>query len=100
MAPKPHRAPEIAALRSPFKLIAAQPLGHEADDRLTGGAEFRRIGVGNADEIARSLDHGHLHAEADAEIRHVALACELGRTNFPLGAALAESARHQNAIDV
>ncbi len=44
--------------------------------------------------------HGHLHAEADAEIRHVALARELRRANFAFGAALAEAAGHQDAVDV
>ena len=54
----------------------------------------------DADEIARRLDHRHLHAEADAEIRHVALARELRRADLAFGAALAEAAGHQDAVDM
>ena len=63
-------------------------------------AELGGIGLLDADEIARGLDHRHLHAEADAEIRHVALARELRRADLALRAALAEAAGHQDAVDV
>ena len=91
--------------RSPFglallQLVALQPFGHQADDRLAGRAELGRARVLDAGEVARRLDHRHLHAEADAEIRHVALARELRRADLALGAALAEAARHQDAVDV
>ena len=51
-------------------------------------------------QVSHRLDHRHLHAEADAEIRHVALARELRRADLAFGAALAEAARHQDAVDV
>ncbi len=51
-------------------------------------------------QVAHRFDHRHLHAEADAEIRHVALARELRRADFSLRAALAEAAGHQDAVDV
>ena len=38
--------------------------------------------------------------KADAEIRHVALARELRRADLAFGAALAEAAGHQDAVDV
>ncbi len=41
-----------------------------------------------------------MHAEADAEIRHVALSGELRRADLALGAALAEAAGHQDAVDM
>src|SRR3984957_6685148 len=97
---KPHRSAEVAALRSLFEFVAAQPFGHQAHDRFCRRAEFGGIGFRNADKIAGSLDHGHLHAETDAEIWHVALARELGRANFSFGTALAEAARNQDAVDV
>ncbi len=50
-------------------------------------------------QMPRRLDHRHLHAEADAEIRHLALAGEARRLDLALGAALAEAARHQDAVD-
>src|SRR4030081_2270441 len=97
---KPHGAAEIAALRPLLQLIAAQPLRHQTDYRFGRGAELGGIGPFDADQIARRLDHRHLHAEADAKIGYVALACELRRADFALRAALAEAAGHQNAVDV
>src|SRR5690349_22346396 len=38
-----------------------------------------------------------LHAEADAEVRHLALARELGGEDLAFRATLAEAARHQDA---
>ena len=76
---EPHGAAEIAAGAALLQLVAFHPFGHQADHRLARGAEFRGIGVLDAAEIARRLDHRHLHAEADAEIRNLALAGELDR---------------------
>src|ERR1700733_1410116 len=97
---KPHSATEIAGPGSLLQFIAAQPFRHQADQRFGRGAEFRRIRLFNADQIARGLDYRHLHSEADAEIRHVALARDLRGADLALRAALAETAGHQNAIDV
>src|SRR5206468_7835208 len=71
-----------------------------ADQWLRGGAELGGVRRLDADEIACGLDHRHLHAEADAEIRHVAYARELRRADLAFGAALAEAAGHQNAVDM
>src|SRR5579871_1644467 len=95
---EPHGAAEIAVLAALLQLVAAEPFRHQADHRLRRRTELGRIGVLDADEIARSLDHGHLHAEADAEIRHVALPGELRRPDLALRAALPEAAGHQDAI--
>src|SRR5262249_56622380 len=65
-----------------------------------GCAEFRRIGLRNATKVARGFDHRHLHAEADAEIRHTALAGVLRGADLALGTALSEPARHQDAVDM
>src|SRR3984957_20408030 len=91
---------EIAGLGSLLQLVAAQPFRHQADQRFGRGAKFGGIRLFDADQIARGLDHCHLHPEADTEIGHVALARELRRANFALRAALAEAAGHQDAIDV
>ena len=85
------------------RFCSSLPLSHSVIRPTTGsgvGAELGRVGLGDAAQIARRLDHRHLHAEADAEIRHVALARELRRPDLALGAALAEAARHQDAVDV
>ena len=92
--------PRSPVLRSLLEFVAAQPFGHQAHQRLRRRAEFGGIGFRDADKIARGLDHRHLHAETDPEIRHVAFARELRRADFSLSAALAEAARHQNAVDV
>src|SRR6185312_223713 len=97
---EPHGAAEIATLRPLLQLIAAQPFRHQADQRLFRRPELGGIGLLDADEIARGFDDSHLHAEADTEIRHVALARELRRADLALGAALAEAAGHQYTVDV
>src|SRR5216684_8922240 len=79
---KAHGAAEVAGLRALLKLIAAQPLRHEADQRFGRGTELRGVRLLDADQIARGLDHRHLHPKADAEIGHVALPGELRRANF------------------
>jgi hypothetical protein len=42
--------------------------------------------------------HGHLHAEADAEIGHLALAREADAGDLAFRAALAEAAGHEDAV--
>ncbi len=75
---KAHGAAKVAARAALLKLVAAHPFGHQANERLGTFAEFRRGCLFDAGQIARSLDHRHLHAKADAEIRHLAFACETG----------------------
>ena len=62
--------------------------------------ELGGAGLGDADQVARRLDHRHLHAEADAEVGHAARAREAGRQDLALRAALAEAAGHQDAVHV
>ena len=83
-----------------LQLVALHPFGHQADHRLARRAEFGRVRLLDAAEVPRRLDHRHLHAEADAEIRDLALAREPRRADLALGAALAKAARHQNAVDM
>src|SRR6476646_6788617 len=97
---KPHGAAEIAARAPLLQLVALEPLRHQADDRFGCRAELCRVGILDAAKIACSLEHRHLHYEANAEIRHVALAGELRCPDFSFRAALTESTRDQNAVDV
>ena len=98
---EPHGAAEVAAVAALLQLVALHPLGHQSRPPAPASApnsvEFACV---DAAQVPRRLDHRHLHAEADAEIRHVALARELRRPDLALGAALAEAARHQDAVDV
>src|SRR5262245_16691330 len=97
---EPHRAAEVAVLRTPLELVAPEPLRHQLVQRLRRRPEFGRVGLGYSDEIARRFDHGHLHAEADAEIRHVALPCELCGPDLAFRATLAKTTGHQDAVDM
>src|SRR5215813_7239282 len=97
---EPHGAAEVAGLRALLELVTAQPFRHQTDQRLRRRTEFGGVGVLDADEVSRGLDDRHLHAKTDAEIRHVTLARELRRADFSLRTALAEAARHQNAVDM
>ena len=76
------------------------PFGHQADDGLFAGTELGGPGLLDAGQIARSFDHGHLHAEAYAEIGNAPLAGEPGRFDLAFGAPLAEAARHQDGVGV
>src|SRR6516164_7035064 len=100
IGPKPHGTAEIAASGAPLQFVALEPFGHQADHRVGGLAELRRIGLLDPAQIAHGFDDRHLHAEADAEIRHVALARELRRLDLSFRAPLAEAAWDQDAVHV
>src|SRR5215472_10045567 len=63
-------------------------------------AVFGRTRTFEAREVSRCLDDRHVEAVADPEERHAAFARELHRLYLALGAALAEAARNENAVDV
>ena len=93
--------PSIAFARADLQFIAAHPFRHQADDAArVVGPNSVELASSDAGQRPRRLDDRHLHAEADAEIRHFALARETRRQNLAFGAALAEAAWHQNAVDM
>src|SRR5205823_6866716 len=96
---EPHGAAEVAVDAAPLQLVALHPFDHQPDDRVTGRPKFGRVCALDAAQITRRLDHGHLHAEADAEIWHLPLAREPGGADCTLGAALAGAAVDANAAD-
>src|SRR2546423_12033823 len=95
-----HRAAEVVMNAANLNVISLHPLRHQSYDRMGGVAELAGIRVIDAAEIAGGFDHRHLHPEANAEIRHLALARELHRADLALAAALTEPSRDQNAIDM
>src|ERR1022692_4023930 len=60
--------------------------------------ELGGIGGFEAAHIAREFDHQGLHAQADPEVRHLALASELDGVEHAVDTALAEAAGHQDAV--
>ena len=74
-------------------------LGHEDDDLVFGVAvEFLRGGLREMHDVAGEFDDGYLHAEADTQEGRVVLAGPLGCGDHALGAAVAETAGHENAV--
>ena len=65
-----------------------------------GRIELAGVGVVQPADVARKLDAGRLHAQADAEIRNFLLARVADGVQHALDAALAEAARHQDAVVV
>jgi hypothetical protein len=79
--------------------VAVLPLGDQRDDRVRRvGIELGRVRVRERRAVARVLDHGELHAEADAEVRDAVLARVADRLDLAFDAALAEAARHEDRV--
>src|SRR5215467_13511323 len=97
---EPHGAAEVAALAALFELVAAHPLGHQPNHRFLDRTELGRSGAGDADEVARGFDDGHLHAKADPEVGQAARAREAGGQDLALRAPFAKAAGHQDAVHV
>ena len=62
--------------------------------------ELRAHGAFEPGQIAGRLDNGHLHAEADAEVRNAVLARETHRFDLALDAAIAEASGHDDAVHI
>src|SRR5690348_12072559 len=67
---------------------------------MTRSAVLRRAGAFETGKITRRLNDCHVQTVADAEEGHFALARKLDRAHLALRAALTESARDKDAIDV
>src|ERR1700761_4652818 len=74
IGPKTHASALIGIGGALLHFIALHPFGHQTDDRIRRVAELRRTRLLDARDVARGFDHGHLHPEANAEIRHIAFA--------------------------
>ena len=64
-----------------------------------GGVELAGVGVFQPADIARELDAGRLHAEADAEVRHLLFARVADGVEHAFDAALAEAAGDEDAVE-
>ena len=87
-----HRAAEILDL-----LL----LREQVDDRERRlGVHLGRVRPVQPAHVARELRHRDVHAEADAEIRDLALARDLAGEDLPFPAARAEAAGDEHAVDL
>src|SRR5205823_4724965 len=76
-------------------------LREQVDDRMAGErVELRAIRVGGPEQVATELDDRALHTEAQPEIWNEGGPGEARRGNFPLDAAMTESARDHDAVDL
>src|SRR3954447_3243842 len=85
-----HRAAEILDL-----LLLGQEVDHGVG-RLR--VHLRRVGAVEPDDVPCELGDGDVHAEADSEVRNVALASDAAGGDLPLPPARAESARDKHAV--
>ena len=65
----------------------------------SGGVELAGVGILEAADVARVLDAGGLHAEADAEVGDLVLAGVADGVEHALDAALAEAAGDEDAVE-
>ena len=63
------------------------------------GIELARVGLLEAAHVAREFDAGGLHAKTDAKVRDAAFAGVVDGLDHTFDAALAEAARHQDAVE-
>src|SRR5438874_4798236 len=90
VAPEPHGAAEV---------VDAQQIAQLVDHlRARVGVALGGIGVGEAGDVARVLDRRPLEPVADAEVRNLPLARRLRGEHHAARAAVAEAARHENAV--
>ena len=87
--PQPHGPP----------LVRRRAFGHEDDDRvLRRGVEFSARRPLQPQHVARVLDDGQLHAQANAEVGDARGAGVVGGEDLALDAARAKAARHEDAV--
>ncbi len=99
---KTHGAAQVGICAAAFDFAAGgAPFGDQRDGRIFAvTVDFGGIGTRQPAAMAQHIDHRRLHAVANAEIRDIVLAGELRGLHFAFEAAVAESARHQDAIDI
>ena len=79
LSPEPHR---------PTEILDTFLLGKQIDHRVRRlGIHLGRVRALEADDVARKLRHGDVHAKANAEIRDPPLARDLAGEDLALPAA-------------
>src|SRR5581483_10270736 len=95
-----HGAAEVGFLVAPVDAAGAvHPLGDQRHHRVRRvRVELGAVRAGEPAGVARELDRGELHAEADAEVGNALLPGVADGGDLALGAALAEAARNEDRI--
>ena len=62
--------------------------------------KFAGVGALETANVSCELHHRHLHAQADSKKRYLVFPRIPNSGNFSLGAAIAETAGNQNAVDL
>ena len=79
--------------------VGVFPLGDQRDDRVGAvGLEFGAVGIRQTGHMAGEFDGGHLHTQANAQVRHPVLAGKTGRLDLALNAPLAKAAGNQDRV--
>ena len=74
---------------------------HDVDDVVRGlFVHFAAVGIGITQYVACEFNCHALHAQADAECRHIVRAAILDGNEFPFDAALAESRADDDAVHI
>ncbi len=99
---KAHGAAEIGIFTAFFDIAAGSaPFGDQADHRVNAIlVVFSRIGMRQTGKMARNIDHCRLHAITNTEIRNIVFAGIFRCEDFSFKAAIAETTRHENGIDI
>ena len=97
-----HRAALFGGLVAFLDIAGAGlPFGNQRDHRVCAGAVvLAGVRAFETGDVAREVGHRRMHAVADAKIRHAMLARVASRRDLALEAALAETARHEDAVGV
>src|SRR5690606_35407461 len=97
---EPHRAPEVGVFVTLLDLtIAGLPLRDECDNRVRRiRVEFGAARALEAGDVARELDDSNLQPQADAEVGDAVLARVAHGQDLALGATIAETTRHYDAV--
>ena len=91
----PPRSPSAERCCSPSVLIHSVMMPTTGSGVSPNSVDEALVDPGG---VPRAFDAGHLHAEADAEERHVALAGEADAGDLAFRAALAEPAGHEDRV--
>ena len=79
--------------------VAVLPFADQGHHRMRClRLEFRAVGAGQTRLVARVLDDGKLHPQADAQVGNAVLARMPDRADLALDPALAEAARDQDRV--